>query len=64
MRITRTSDGGISIDQNSYIRQILERFGMEASKPVSTPLAPGAGLIKADLNNGDTDLKLYQRMVG
>ena len=64
MRITRTPDGGISIDQNGYIRQILERFGMEASKPMSTPLAPGARLVKTDLDDGDTDLKLYQGMVG
>ena len=64
MRITRTPDGGISIDQNGYIHQILERFGMEASKPMSTPLAPGARLVKTDLDDGDTELKLYQGMVG
>jgi len=44
MKITRTPDGGISIDQSGYIRQVLERYGMSSSKPVSTPLAPGARL--------------------
>jgi Reverse transcriptase (RNA-dependent DNA polymerase) len=32
MRITKQSDGDISIDQNRYIHQILERFDMESSK--------------------------------
>jgi len=65
MRITRRPNGDISIDQNGYIRQILKRFGMESSKPVFTPLAPGACLVKAaDMEDGDVDLKLYQAMVG
>jgi len=62
MRITRTS-GGISIDQGGYVRQVLERYGMSNSKPVSTPLAPGARLAKA-MEAGDVDAKLYQGIVG
>ena len=64
MRITRTN-GKIAIDQGSYIRQVLERYRMSDSKPVSTPLAPGMRLVKAtESDHGDVDLKLYQGMVG
>ena len=54
MKITRTGDR-ISIDQSSYIRQILERYGMSNSNPVSTPLAPGARLVRMTGPNGDVD---------
>ena len=64
MRIMRNPDGKISIDQSGYICQVLERYGMSNSKPVSTPLAPGARLAKAgDLGN-DVDSKLCQGIVG
>ena len=63
MRITRGPDGSISIDQNGYIRRILERFGMEASRPVSTPIAAGARLIIGETRS-ESDIKEYQAMVG
>ena len=37
----------IQLAQSGYTRQILERFDMESSKPMSTPLATGTKLIKA-----------------
>jgi hypothetical protein len=70
MRISRTPTGGIIIDQNGYIRQILERFGMEASKAVSTPFAMGSHLVNANHDGkgaatlSTTDMKEYQAMVG
>ena len=65
MRITRNPNGRISTDQSGYIHQVLEWYGMLNSKPVSTPLAPGACLIKATkLDDRDVDLKLYQGIVG
>jgi len=65
MKITKCPNGRVSIDQSGYIRQVLERFGMTNSKPVSTPLVPGAHLVKAtDSNDDDVDLKLYQGIVG
>jgi hypothetical protein len=64
MRIS-PQNGGITIDQNGYIRQILERFGMNESKAVSTPIATGSRLCPA--MNGSyantTDIKQYQAMV-
>src|SRR5271170_4861562 len=62
MRITRTNVR-ISIDQNGYIRQILERFGMEASKAVYTSLAPESRLDNND-DASKADIKQYQAMVG
>jgi len=45
MRVTKSIDGNISINQSMYVRDILVRFGMEDSKAVSTPLATGTRLI-------------------
>src|SRR5579859_352070 len=55
MRVTRTSDGGILIDQSTYTKDILARFGMEDSKAVYTPLATGTKLIRRteDSPSGD-----------
>jgi len=65
MRITGSTNDGISIDQSRHIRQVLERYGMLDSKPVSTLLAPGAPLVKVtELDDDDVDLKHYQGMVG
>jgi transposase InsO family protein len=80
MRIQRNANGNITIDQSAYIRQILERFKMEASKPVTTPLAPGSRLESANHAGKDrttlfepksrlasvnyADIKQYQGMVG
>jgi hypothetical protein len=59
MRISRHPNGSISIDQNGYIRQILERFGMESSKPVSTPVAAGSRLTPNDSHATTADIKQY-----
>jgi hypothetical protein len=66
MRFTRGPDDAISIDQEPYIRAVLERFGMENCKPVSTPMAAtGARLVKVDGEDDDNvDEKLYQSIVG
>jgi Reverse transcriptase (RNA-dependent DNA polymerase) len=65
MRITRTADGDISIDQSTYVKDILVRFGMEDSKPVSTPLTTGTKLTKDDANSARNEIQpLYQSIVG
>jgi hypothetical protein len=67
MRISR-ENGNISIDQNGYIRQILERFRMEDAKPVSTPIAAGSHLVKGDPDGEKpvtkAEINQYQAMVG
>ena len=37
----------ITLGQQLYIQQILQRFGMEQSRPVSTPIDPKSQLHKA-----------------
>jgi len=54
----------IHINQSGYNRTILERYGMENSKPANTPLSSGARLIKATATDILTDQKEYQSMVG
>jgi len=63
MRITQNSDG-IAIDQAIYVRTILERFGMEESKPTSTPLATGTQLAKATNDDELIDQRQYQAIIG
>jgi hypothetical protein len=69
MRISR-HNGGITINQNGYIRQILKRFGMEESKAVPTPFATGSYLVSAnyeselEIHANNADIKEYQAMVG
>jgi hypothetical protein len=70
MRVTR-KDGDISINQSTYINDILTRFGMEDSKAVSTPLATGTKLTNMedspsnDANSAKNDIQpLYQSIVG
>jgi hypothetical protein len=64
MRVTRTADG-ISIDQSTYVKDILSRFGMEDSKAVSTPMPTGTKLIKSDVNSARNEIQpLYQSIVG
>ena len=70
MRVTRTSDGEISINPSTYIKDVLAGFGMQDPKAVSTPLATGTKLIRTeDFPSGDksarNDLQpLYQSIVG
>jgi Reverse transcriptase (RNA-dependent DNA polymerase) len=71
MRISRHQNGNIAIDQNGYIRQILKRFGMDASKTVSTPFATGSRLVSANHDekgaaapSTNVEIKEYQAMVG
>ena len=63
MQIIRTLNGGITIDQSGYIRQILKRFGMEHCKAESTSFATGSCLKSAN-NAASTEIKEYQAMVG
>jgi hypothetical protein len=52
------------LNQSGYISSILERFGMQSSKPVSTPIATGTVLQKALSTDALVDQREYQSMVG
>jgi len=54
----------LQIHQNGYTNMILERFGMENSSPVSTPLATGTKLVKSIMEDNTVDQKQYQSNVG
>jgi hypothetical protein len=45
IKVDRTSHGGIKLMQYQYVTYILERFGMSAGKPVSTPMVSNTELI-------------------
>lgn len=70
MNVTRDRKKGIiSIDQSSYIAEILERFGMENSHPVSSPLDTNVTMSKAmcpanDVEKGAMFDIPYQEAVG
>ncbi|KXJ75549.1 hypothetical protein RP20_CCG011535 [Aedes albopictus] len=46
MRVTQ-ADGRITLDQEKYIEQLLEHFGMNDCSPVSTPFDSSQKLSKA-----------------
>jgi len=54
----------IHISQSGYNRAILERYGMQNSKPANVPLSSGARLTKATATDTLTDQREYQSIVG
>jgi hypothetical protein len=54
----------IHISQSGYNRTILERYGMQTSKPANVPLSSGARLTKATATDTLTDQREYQSIVG
>src|SRR5690606_27502293 len=59
MEIHRTEDG-IKVNQNSYINNILNRFGMASCNPTRTPMVNKLHLEKAEPNVSG----LYQAAIG
>lgn len=60
-------DGSIGLSQQLYVEEILERFGMENSRPAKTPLLAGVNLppIPPDASPANpADKLMYQRIVG
>src|SRR4051812_39105513 len=56
-------DSGIFISQMKYAKEILKKFGMEASNPVLNPMTPGVKLHKD--NEGVTvNNSLFKQLVG
>jgi len=54
----------IHIGQPGYIRTILNRYGMQDSKPANTPLSSSTRLTKATATETLVDQREYQSMVG
>ena len=56
--------GEVWIGQPVYTEKLLQKFGMEHSKPVSTPVNTDAKLIKKTEAGDDIDQRMYQAAVG
>ena len=56
--------GKIWIGQPTYTKEILEKFNMENSKPVSTPVEQGTKLTNATEEEERIDTELYQSAIG
>ena len=54
---------GIYITQSKYVKEILKTFGLEDSKPVSTPMVIGHKLSKND-DSTEVIQTLYRSMIG
>ena len=54
------ADKTVEIQKKQYIIRILEKYGLQDSKPVSTPADPNAKLKKDDRISKPVDLALYQ----
>ena len=57
------SEKGIFISQTKYIKEMLKKFKMEESKPVSTPMVTGCKLSKDD-ESLEVDHTMYRSMIG
>ena len=62
LQVKQTKDGTF-IDQAKYVKDLLKRFGLEASKPYSTPMSTSTKLNK-DERGKCVDSKLYRSMIG
>ena len=62
LQVKQTKDD-IFINQAKYVKDLLKRFGLEASKPYSTPMSTST---KFDKDEGGkcVDSKLYRSMIG
>ena len=62
LQITQLKDG-TRIHQQKYIREMLEKYGMNSSKSINTPISPNTRLY-ADEEGKSVDQKLYRGMIG
>jgi hypothetical protein len=57
------SSAGIFITQEKYLKEMLKKFQMEDSSPVSTPMVVDCNLSKDDISP-DIDQRTYRSMIG
>jgi len=51
------------IHQQKYIKELLQRFGIDSSKPIDTPISPSTKLIMND-RSPSVEEKTYRGMIG
>ena len=54
---------GMFISQRRYVSELLEAFGMEDARPISSPMDPNAKLSAYD-SSEPADSNLYRKLVG
>lgn len=64
LEINVETDGSISLSQSGYISKILEKFGMQDSRPVGSPLEPNTILVKGEVTDELVDKTNYQSIIG
>ena len=64
IKIGYLESGKIWMGQPTYVRKVVQKFQMDKSKPVSTPVESGAKLVKATDEDDLIDQELYQSAVG
>ena len=64
IKISYFESGKMWMGQPTYVRKVLQKFQMDKSKPVSTPVESGAKLVKATDGDDLIDQELYQSAVG
>lgn len=62
--VQKLNEGTVWIGQPGYTGQVLTRFGMRDSRPVSTASEPGEKLVKMGSKEEQSDQKRYQAAVG
>ena len=62
LQVKQTKDDTF-INQAKYVKDLLKRFGLEASKPYSTPMSTSTKIVK-DEGGKCVDSKLYRSMIG
>eukprot|EP00794_Sanderia_malayensis_P006281 gene6281-7003_t len=61
VKIVRNKDKGETwMGQESYVKELLQKFQMEQSKPVSTPVQTTSNLVKASDEDELVDQEMYQ----
>ena len=58
------NNGNVWIGQPAYMEKLLNKFGMQDAKPVSTPVDTSVKIIKAIDNDEYVDQQLYQSAIG
>lgn len=58
------SDAGAILSQTTYIDKILNRFTMQDSNPVSTPIGVNQRLIAADKRDIRINANLFHKILG
>ena len=62
LQIKQTPNGTM-IHQQKYVKELLKRFGMEAAKPIDTPISPSTRLVMDD-GSPSVEEKSYRGMIG